>query len=406
MAGINVAPASARGHCVGPLVGHASTDSRSRKRLKVARRKGLTSAEPRHRVIRGRIFRRIVCALWLVMSSPGLLAGEGPRVVASILPVHSLVAGVMRGVGSPALIVRGYGSPHTYRMRPSDAVELQGADLVFWVGVSLETFLHKPFSSLPKSVRVVSLMETDGLTLLGNREGGPWEDHHPDHHRRETDCPGATEPPRPAPNAADASSNHRRQPTDLPNNDHRGHSRCAALRYNPHIWLDPENAGRLVEAIARHLAEIDPIHGARYRTNASALLRRIRGLAERLRKRLSGLGAMPYLVFHDAYPYLEARYGLRAAGSVTASPDRMPSARRVADLRGTMARLNIRCIFREPQFGAKWIEAALEDAGASGQVAIRVLDPLGADMPPGPDLWFRIMENHAQAMVDCLSERF
>lgn len=313
--------------------------------------------------------------LLVVMPWSDAPALEAPRVVASIPPVHSLVAGVMEGVGSPSLIVRGYGSPHAYRMRPSDAVKLHGADLVFRIGDTLEGFLRKPLSSLPKSIRVVSLLETDGLTLLKNREGGLWQHDHdrvasrgdPEDNRAGQTDPGTTFP--------------------------------AHLDDNPHIWLDPENAKRLVKAIARHLAETDPAHAARYGTNASALSERIDGLAKRLEKRLSGLQAVPYLVFHDAYPYLEARYGLQPAGSVTANPNTMPSARRIADLRSIVERLNIRCIFREPQFGARWIEAALDGT----DVTIGVLDPLGGGLRPGPDLWFRMMADHAEVMTDCLS---
>jgi len=300
-------------------------------------------------------------------------AGETPRVVASIPPVHSLAAGVMQGVGTPSLIVRGYGSPHTYRMRPSDAARLHGADLVFWVGGVLETFLEKTLSSLPESVRVVPLMETAGLTLLENREGGTWG-HHGLHFHEHAHAHAA-----PDPDGATSTSRDWR-------------------RYNPHIWLDPENARQLLGSIARHLAQVDPAHATRYRANAEALSRRVEELARQIEEELSGLGSVPYLVFHDAYPYLEARYGLRAAGSITANPGKLPSVRRIADLRATVARLDIRCIFREPQFDAKFVETTLGDR----DITIGVLDPLGIGEKPGPELWFRIMETHARVIGDCL----
>src|SRR3546814_4864691 len=59
-------------------------------------------------------------------------------VVASIKPVHSLVAGVMAGAGSPHLIVQGGASPHAISLKPSDATALQEAAVVFWVGEDLE----------------------------------------------------------------------------------------------------------------------------------------------------------------------------------------------------------------------------------------------------------------------------
>lgn len=58
-------------------------------------------------------------------------------VVASIKPVHSLVAAVMGDVGEPSLLVSGAGSPHTYSMRPSEAQMLESASVIFWVGHDL-----------------------------------------------------------------------------------------------------------------------------------------------------------------------------------------------------------------------------------------------------------------------------
>nr|VFJ73907.1 MAG: zinc transport system substrate-binding protein [Candidatus Kentron sp. FW] len=307
-------------------------------------------------------------------SGPWAQAVPTPRVVVSILPIHSLVSGVMQGIGTPTLIVKGYGSPHTYRMRPSIVSALHGADLIFWVGPTLETFLRKPLSSLPKTARVVALLEADGLALIGNRKSGPWEDH---------------------------SHSHQQFPDD---HSHSGENHpvppgvTRPLGYNPHIWLDLGNARQLIKAIARELSRVDPAGEARYRTNANAVLRRIGGLEEKMQARLSPLEGIPYLVFHDAFVYLERHYRLRAVGSVTASPEQISGARRIADLRATVRRLGVRCIFREPQFNAKLIETTLRDLG----VDIGNLDPLGVRIPPGPDHWFLMMEQLSEGMVGCL----
>nr|VFK53751.1 MAG: zinc transport system substrate-binding protein [Candidatus Kentron sp. TUN]VFK57774.1 MAG: zinc transport system substrate-binding protein [Candidatus Kentron sp. TUN]VFK61550.1 MAG: zinc transport system substrate-binding protein [Candidatus Kentron sp. TUN] len=305
-----------------------------------------------------RMIRNILIAVWIGI--PWTLAGETPRVVASIPPIHSLVSGVMQGVGSPTLIIKGYASPHTYQMRPSDAAKLHNADVVFWIGDTLETFLRKPLSALP--TQAIPLIETEGLTLHRNREGGAWDTHTHTHDSHAT--------------------------TESTHGD------------NPHIWLDPGNARQLVKAIARHLGRIDPTHGARYEANANRLLQRINALEKRIGERLSGIRTAPYLVFHDAFLYLERRYELHAVGSITANPDQIPGARRIANLRSTIKRLDIRCIFREPQFNTKLIETVLEGSDSN----MGILDPLGVDIRPGPDHWFEMMENHAEVMVDCLSE--
>ena len=66
------------------------------------------------------------------------IAASDLKVVVSIKPFHSLVSIVMQGVSEPALLLNGINSPHTYSLRPSAAVKLQNADLVFWGGENLE----------------------------------------------------------------------------------------------------------------------------------------------------------------------------------------------------------------------------------------------------------------------------
>ncbi|MBO23435.1 MAG: zinc ABC transporter substrate-binding protein, partial [Rhodospirillaceae bacterium] len=104
-----------------------------------------------------------------------------PAVVVSIKPIHSLVAGVMQGIGTPSLIVQGGGSPHAFTLRPSNARALQNADVIFWVGPSLETFLDGPIDTLGDKARVVSLTEAHGLQHMAFREGGPFEAHAHNH---------------------------------------------------------------------------------------------------------------------------------------------------------------------------------------------------------------------------------
>ena len=111
-------------------------------------------------------------------------ASAAPKVVASIKPLHSLVAGVMKGVGEPYLLIKGAASPHTFSLKPSDAREIERARVIFWVGELLAPSLERPLEVLPKRAEVVAMTELKGLKLLKIREGGLWEahdDHHDDH---------------------------------------------------------------------------------------------------------------------------------------------------------------------------------------------------------------------------------
>ncbi len=107
------------------------------------------------------------------------------KVVASIKPIHSLASYLMDGIAKPDLIVDGYATPHGFAMKPSHAKMLQNADLIFWVGEDLESFLEKPLSSIAKKVEKIELMETKGLQVLKFRERNIFDEHYHDDHKHD-----------------------------------------------------------------------------------------------------------------------------------------------------------------------------------------------------------------------------
>lgn len=284
---------------------------------------------------------------------------EGPAIVVSIKPIHALVAGVTRGVSVPTLLVRGAASPHTYSLRPSDAAALASAAIVFRVGPEMETFLNKPLGKI--RARTVDLMTAPGLELLDAREGGAWEPH--DHGAGEED-----------------------------------HHHEGEREVNPHVWLDPVNATAMTRLIAAELSALDPSDAPAFARNAEAAIRDLDALNRELKATLDPVRSRPFVVFHDAYQYLEHRYGLNGVGSITVSPDRSPSAKRLSDIRTKLRGLNAACVFAEPQFQSALIDTVIE--GSSARRA--VLDPEGATLDEGPELLATLMRNDARALVDCL----
>jgi zinc transport system substrate-binding protein len=280
------------------------------------------------------------------------IACAAPDVLATVKPVHSLASAVMEGVGTPDLLVGGGMSVHDYALKPSDARKVARATLIFEIGPDLETWLDTPLKSLAHG-KVVVLERAPGVKRLAARKGGVWlgEEHE-----------------------------HR----------HGG--------YDPHIWLDPQNAVAMTQAMAEALAQADPVHARRYRDNAARSIASLKRLDGELKARLAPVRDRPFLVFHDAYQYFETRYGLKAAGAVTVSPDRPAGPRRIAELRRTVASGGAVCLFREPQFSPKLI-ATIGEATA---VRTGVLDPLGADIRSGPDLYPALMRQLAQSLTTCL----
>lgn len=298
----------------------------------------------------------------LAESSPSF-----PQVVASIKPIHSLVAGVMGHRGSLFLLVPGSFSEHGYTLKPSDARHLQQANLVFWVGDEMETYLTKPIQSLSKETRLVTLADAKGIALLSTREDPAFEPHthsdqesHKDSHK---------------------DSHHSHSEPDL------------------HIWLDPQNAMVIVNAIVTSLSKADPAQAAYYAQNGESLKKNLAALDQEITESLRPLKGKPYIVSHDAYQYLEHRYGIQARGSLTLTPDQSPSAARLKNIRAKIKNLGAVCVFAEPQIKSNLIEAVISGTPAKADT----LDPNGALIEPGPDLYFTLLRSNTAALVRCLS---
>ena len=307
-----------------------------------------------------------------ILSASMSMAQADLKVVASIKPIHSLVAGVMEGTSTPTLIVEGAGSPHTYALKPSQARRLQEADLVFWVGNTLEPFLQKPRESIASKTTTVTLMDVDGLNQITFREGGAFDAHGHDDHKGHDDH--------------DEHKGH---------DDHDDHAHGA---YDPHIWLDPINAKVLVHDIEEALVASDPANAAIYKANADRIMANLDALVAEIDATLDPVKSQGFIVFHDAYQHFEQRFGMSAVGSMTVSPEVLPGAERVRELQEKVRGSNASCVFSEPQFEPKLVATITEntDAGTG------VLDPLGASLKNGPDLYFNLIRGMAASLKGCL----
>ncbi|NGZ07484.1 MAG: zinc ABC transporter solute-binding protein [Magnetococcales bacterium] len=301
-------------------------------------------------------WRRRWLAIWLFtgMLTPG--SALALEVVVSIKPLHALVAFVMQGVGSPDLLLPGTVSEHTYALRPSDARMLSRAGLIFWGGAHLEGFLVRTLANVATKAEKVALLEVKEVTRLPMRSGGVWEEEegHHDH-------------------------------------DH-GHGK------DPHAWLDPRNAMAMGQAIAAALARLDPERAERYHANALELSKRLQQLDQELADMLQPWQKVPYIVFHDAYQYFEQRYGMNAVGSFLVDPERPPTARRVAAIVQRMQQTQAVCLFTEPQYSQR----LTANVTSGHTIRTGVLDPLGAGLPAGPDLYFGLLKGLAHALAGCL----
>lgn len=297
--------------------------------------------------------KKILLIIFSLFVSTNAISSE---IVASIKPLHSLVSAVTQGSNSVFLLIKGSMSPHNFALKPSHAKLLNNAKIVFYIDNHLESALKRTVIGLPTSVRVVKVSGTKQLKLLPTRSVDNWEEDGHDHHHH----------------------------------DHGSH--------DLHFWLDPNNAIQIVKGIVRELSIVYPKNINLYKKNAKNIIKEIKSTDLSIKSMLVPIKDKPYIVFHDAYQYFEKAYGLNAVGSIMLDPELPPSAKRIIQIRSKIKSTNASCVFKEPQFRAKIVNTVIEDTNAH----VGTLDPLGADLASGPNMYLELLKSIASNLKTCL----
>ena len=326
------------------------------------------------------------------------------KVVTSIKPIHSLASYLMDGVAKPDLIVDGYASPHGFALKPSHAKMLQSADLIFWVGEDLENFLEKPLNSIAKKAEKIELLEIKGLTKLKFRERNifdEYDDHGHDDHAKKEDDHDDHDHDKEGHKEDDHDDHdhdkegHKEDDHDDHDHDEHRHEGHAHGEYDPHIWLDPMNAKVILSEMVEHLIENDQNNEAKYKANLKKAHKDLDKLTKKVKSELNK--DFKSIVFHDAYQYFEKRFNINVLGAFTVNTDVMPGAEQLAEIREIIEHDKVSCVFSEPQFNPDIIKAVAKDMN----IQTGVIDPLGATLDPGKDLYFDLISNMSKSFKGC-----
>lgn len=347
------------------------------------------------------MLKKFLCGSFIFLLAP--LTVAAPNVAVDIAPAHSLVAQVMAGVGKPDLIIRPGASPHSYTMRPSEAEALSRADVVFYISKDLTPWIETPLENLAVSAKKVVLLEVKGITLHEFREGTTFEghDHHDDEHG-DKDKDGHHDDEHKQKNENDHHDAHSKkeghEDEHAEKDDHGNYDEHHHGEHDPHAWLDPENAKIWLQAIATELSRVDAANAAAYQRNATTAIKKMDTLIADIRAQTKKLHGINFIVFHDAYQYFERRFDVQATGAISIGDASDPSPARVKEIRDTVARLNVRCVFTEPQFNPGMVRSVFENTKVS---TIGVMDPLGADIKPGERQYHKLLKALVSSIVQC-----
>jgi zinc transport system substrate-binding protein len=292
------------------------------------------------------------------------------RTVATIRPIYSLLVALTKGVSQPVLLIKHQASPHHYNLRPSEKRLLKDADLIFWIGPELETFLPNILATVSKDHHSIRLDKSPGLLQLPTRTGKAWEAAI----EEDEDC-------------GHGYHHH-----------HHGHGHGDEPSPDPHIWLSPDNAEKMAVHMTAMLIQYDSKHRTMYEKNLEQLVLKLGVLHKEIETQFNEVQQVPFLVFHDGYQYFEQAYGLKGVGAISLNPELPMSSRRLEKMQKKIERLGVKCLFSEPQ----WSTHLVEVLASKYKIKVGMIDPLGSETPEPEDDYFVNMRALAKTVQACL----
>jgi manganese/iron transport system substrate-binding protein len=239
----------------------------------------------------------------------------------SVVTTTTVFADLVGNVGGDHVSVRSLvpngGDVHTFDPKPSDAVALSNADVVFMNGLGLDDWLTELVRNAGEAqLPIVKLGENlPDVEYIAND---------------------------PAESGGGAQPN------------------------NPHLWMDVMYARKYIDRIRTELDQIDPAHASDYDANAATYDGTLVALDQYVRTQFDAVpqAERKLVAFHDAFPYYAREYGLTIVGVVVDAPGQDPSAGQIADLISAIRAANVRLILSEVQFPDTLVRQIASETGA------------------------------------------
>lgn len=298
----------------------------------------------------------------LALSASALLycnsALAEPHILTSIKPLELLVRAIATDDMHTSTLVPAGSSPHNYSMTPSKRRALENADIIFWVGPEMETFLSRLLTGSEFGDRSITLM-------------GPGSDA----------------------GHVDAA--------DLPR-DHEGesHEHGHGGGEDPHIWVDPQMALTMAEAIRDALAQLEGANKLALDNNLETFRASIAAKEEQIRTQLKPLQNASLFAYHSAFTRFAGHYNLNVEGVLTLNPELSPGARHIAGVQNKLRSADHPCLLTEPQFNRQWWHSITEGL----DVTFSTWDPLATDIDATANGYTAFQQSIADAVFKCLPE--
>lgn len=284
-----------------------------------------------------------VVAIGLLIFSSANWGKEDFSVVVSIKPIHSIVAGLMKDAGEPAVLIDGQQTPFQYELNSQHKKLLMRSDLFIWVGPELEKSLQPQVNGLPGSVKVVELLSSTNLKILPSR-------HNPE------------------------------------------------LR-DPFFWMDDRNVLILLDDITQLLQKLDPKRSHIYQRNRQAILKPLKRIDKEYEYGYRGLKAGLGLMYFDTLRYFEQAYAFKTLDRLTGLPGNEERAEDLLRVRSRIMNREASCLLLDRSMPAPNLDLLTQGQG----ISIGWLDTLGLEFAAGPNLYLKLMQYNTDIIKQCVN---
>jgi len=269
-------------------------------------------------------------------------ASQPPTVAVSIKPLHSLMAGLMRGIGEPRLLIDGRVPPWRFEPDALQREAIAAADLLIWSGEELEPGLVAPVAARGTHRLTFGVLDSDSLKILPARYDEGLRD--------------------------------------------------------PMYWLDSRNMLLLLDVLARLLVELDPDRAPAYERNWQAMTESLSAIDRVMEFGYRDVSGVPVFFYTDTHQYFAQAYAMHLAGTVVSIGSESADAARLLDTRAGMQAAGASCLFTELSLDEPHLDLLL--AGSATRVV--EIDSFGAALPAGPDLYVDLMRANFAAISQCV----
>lgn len=292
------------------------------------------------------MIRSFLCIFAALVAAPNTAAEV--NVLVTIKPLQLIAEAIIGDAGTVATLMPAGSSPHHYTLSPADRVAIEAADLIIYVGEELETQLDSIMRQLEAKKNILKMLNLESLERLSLIPGEGIKDG-----------------------------------MDIP-------------RFDPHIWLNTDNATTMAAAIRDQLAVIDSTQASEFADNFNRFNNSLIDLESQWQQSIQSIELEPYLVYHNAFSYFETQFGLGHRLVLVNDPEIQPGIRQILNVRKALTEIQPVCLFIDESASRATINTML----SGYKINMVQLDLLGKKLTE-TEGYEQLMENLINDFIHC-----